>query len=514
VKARILLSPVTRISAGLVALLFTLVMVFDAVFGLVPSDTEMLRQVRASASESLAVQITTLIGAGDYKTATRSIEEVMRRNDQMRSVAVRRSDGRIIVQVGDHERFWIAPPDGRSTLDHVRVPVFAERQPWGDIEIAFASSLPNSLRAWAAHPTVLLVAALVVCGFAAFYLYLRRALQYLDPTAAIPERVRTAFDALTEAVMVLDTKGRIVLSNARFRRQYGADLVELQGKSAAALPWAASAWSGDAAQPPWMRAMADRVTVRDEPLDIKLPDQSSLHALVSSAPIEDGHGRLRGCMVTLSDITELHRTNDKLRATLRDLEASRQQIREKNKELTHLATSDPLTGCLNRRAFFAELQLLFGRLRDEGTPLSCIMADIDHFKQINDRFGHAVGDQVIAVVAKTLGSGLREGDLLCRYGGEEFCIILPASNLEDATRVAERLRRDIESKVGPAVAQAEELQVTASFGVAVYREVMRDSSDLIKYADEGLYRAKRAGRNRTRRTVYLDNAAEAQASVD
>jgi diguanylate cyclase (GGDEF)-like protein/PAS domain S-box-containing protein len=427
---------------------------------------------------------------------------------------VRRGDGKVVARVGEHERFWVAPPDGRSTLDHVRVPVLADRQPWGNIEIAFASSLPDSLGGWIVHRTVLLVAAVVLCGFAAFYLYLRRALQYLDPTAAIPERVRTAFDALTEAVMVLDTKGRVMLCNARFHRLYGADQAELLGKNAAALPWAAGAWSADPAQSPWMRAMADRVTVRDEPLDITLPDRSALHTLVSSAPIEDGYGRLRGCMVTISDVTELHRANEKLRTTLRDLEASRQQIREKNKELTHLATSDPLTGCLNRRAFFAELQPLLERLRDEGTPLSCIMADIDHFKQINDRFGHAIGDQVISAVARTLGNGLRQGDLLCRYGGEEFCIILPGINLDDATGVAERLRRDIESTVGSAVPQTHDLQVTASFGVAVYREVMRDASELIKYADEGLYRAKRAGRNRTRRTVYMDNTADAEAAVD
>jgi len=509
--AKFHLSPVTRISAGLIALLFTLLVALDVVFGLVPSESGQLRQLRGISAENLAVQITTLISVGDYKTATRTVEEIMRRNDQIRSVAARRGDGAVLVQAGDHTRFWSPPPDGRSTLDNVRVPVFADRQPWGEIEISFAPATPSSLLGWLTHPSVLLAGVLIVTGFLAFYLYLRRALQYLNPTAVIPERVRTALDSLTEAVVVLDTKGRIILSNARFRRFNGGEQTELQGKSAAALAWAAKAWPAGAEQPPWLRSMTERVTVHDQPISVALPDQVPLQMLMTCAPIEDGYGRLRGCMVTFRDITELHRTNEQLRATLRDLEASRHQIREKNKELVQLATRDSLTGCLNRRAFFAEVEPLFESLRDEGRPLACLMVDIDHFKQINDRYGHATGDRVIQAVAATLAAGMREGELLCRYGGEEFCAILPGASLDDATKVAERLRVAIERTVGGNVANAEELKVTASFGVAVTVEAMNALPDLIKFADEGLYRAKRAGRNRTRRTVYMDTAAETQA---
>jgi diguanylate cyclase (GGDEF)-like protein len=257
--------------------------------------------------------------------------------------------------------------------------------------------------------------------------------------------------------------------------------------------------------------MAERATLQDQPLQVVLPDEAPLQMLLTCAPIEDGYGRLRGCMVTFRDVTALHRTNEQLRATLRDLEASRHQIREKNKELVHLATRDSLTGCLNRRAFFAEVEPLFERFRNEGRQLACLMVDIDHFKQINDRYGHSTGDRVIQAVAATLAAGMREGEPLCRYGGEEFCAILPGASLEDATRVAERLRHAIENSVSRRLPDIEGLQVTASFGVAVTVEAMNVLPDLIKFADEGLYRAKRAGRNRTRRTVYMESAAEPHA---
>jgi GGDEF domain-containing protein len=134
----------------------------------------------------------------------------------------------------------------------------------------------------------------------------------------------------------------------------------------------------------------------------------------------------------------LHRINDQLLITLTDLESSKDEIRRQNEELHRLATRDPMTGCLNRRAFFGSAEPLYAQLKEQGEEVCCIMSDIDHFKSFNDRYGHAVGDQVIKSVAKCLGSELREVDMLCRYGGEEFCIMLPGSTPEQALDVAER----------------------------------------------------------------------------
>jgi diguanylate cyclase (GGDEF)-like protein len=124
------------------------------------------------------------------------------------------------------------------------------------------------------------------------------------------------------------------------------------------------------------------------------------------------------------------------------------------------------------------------------------MTDIDHFKKFNDQHGHLVGDEVIIAVAKALGSELRSFDLLCRYGGEEFCILLPNSTPRQALDIAERLRRQIEEVAGRSIRTTEGLKITASFGVASLRDEADDLNGLIDQADEALYFSKQNGRNR------------------
>lgn len=181
---------------------------------------------------------------------------------------------------------------------------------------------------------------------------------------------------------------------------------------------------------------------------------------------------------------------------LGELHQSRQQIERQNEELTRLATRDPLTGCYNRRAFFDQAEPLFAQAKAKQQPLACIMGDIDHFKQFNDKYGHTVGDKVIQAVAKSFVGGLREVDVLCRYGGEEFCIFLPGATSHQAAVVAERLRNAVESHAGPSIRTTSGLKVTSSFGVATLTDGASDSAGLIDQADEALYVSIQNGRNR------------------
>ncbi len=153
---------------------------------------------------------------------------------------------------------------------------------------------------------------------------------------------------------------------------------------------------------------------------------------------------------------------------------------------------DPLTGLPNRRALVERLQQEWARIERHGGRLSFIMADIDHFKQINDRYGHHAGDRLLQEVASAIVGECREIDLPARYGGEEFAIVVPNESITGAVHLAERCRRGIANAC--AVVHNEVLKATASFGVtdaggATSPEV------LMKRADEALYRAKEAGRN-------------------
>lgn len=171
-----------------------------------------------------------------------------------------------------------------------------------------------------------------------------------------------------------------------------------------------------------------------------------------------------------------------------------------NNALTHdrlqtLAALDPLTGVYNRRFGMARLHEEFNRAVRTTGPLGVMMFDIDHFKKVNDTYGHLAGDRVLIQVAETARAALRDGDVLMRYGGEEFLVILPAASKANSHEVSERLRRMVEET---SIAEGGQMiEVTISIGITSFPELNAESDrELVKRADEALYSAKQSGRNR------------------
>ena len=162
-------------------------------------------------------------------------------------------------------------------------------------------------------------------------------------------------------------------------------------------------------------------------------------------------------------------------------------------EMRRLAQTDFLTGTMARRAFLQSLEKQIARCRRSGRPAVLALFDIDHFKRVNDTFGHAAGDQVLRIVSTLCHDGLREGDVLARIGGEEFAILLPETTAEDGKAIVERLRVAIE---GASIGDPG-LRVTASFGLAPYRDELAFPDVWLSDADRMLYRAKESGRNRS-----------------
>jgi len=160
-----------------------------------------------------------------------------------------------------------------------------------------------------------------------------------------------------------------------------------------------------------------------------------------------------------------------------------------------LAVTDQLTGLHNRRYMTGQLGALVNRAIRGGDPVSALMIDIDHFKKINDGFGHDIGDEVLREFAVRLASNVRAIDLPCRYGGEEFMVIMPDTRLEDAGRIAERIRRHVAGSPFRVPGGAEPLSVTISIGVATTIGVGDTAEALLKRSDEAVYAAKAAGRN-------------------
>jgi diguanylate cyclase (GGDEF)-like protein len=162
---------------------------------------------------------------------------------------------------------------------------------------------------------------------------------------------------------------------------------------------------------------------------------------------------------------------------------------ERTKQLAYL---DGLTGIFNRRFFEMRIQEEIQRAGRYENELSVLMLDLDHFKRLNDEFGHLLGDEVLRQVTVIFQNQLRKGDVCCRYGGEEFALLLPNTSTENAVEVAEKLRRTVESWVFPGVARP----LTLSAGVAGFPQHGNTRDEIIAAADSALYFAKQNGRNR------------------
>jgi diguanylate cyclase len=209
--------------------------------------------------------------------------------------------------------------------------------------------------------------------------------------------------------------------------------------------------------------------------------ESSMRKLVASLVEATNNMRER----TRDLETRLAVTSNEVSTLRRNL----MQVREE-------ALTDPLTGVANRKRFDEVLEAARKNAIDTGSPLCLILCDIDHFKQVNDNWGHHTGDQIIRFIAAALTSAANEGQLVARYGGEEFAIVAPYTSLEDSLQVAERARASIESKVLRRKSTNENLgKVTASFGVALF-EPDEPRWRLVERADTALYESKNAGRNR------------------
>ncbi|MGH7475746.1 MAG: diguanylate cyclase [Longimicrobiales bacterium] len=179
------------------------------------------------------------------------------------------------------------------------------------------------------------------------------------------------------------------------------------------------------------------------------------------------------------------------------------ELEEKNRELEQLSISDGLTGLFNHRHIHEELHEEFERTQRSGDGLAVAMFDLDHFKQVNDTYGHQAGDRVLQELASILRQTAREIDKLGRYGGEEFIVILPETDLENAETFADRVRQHVERHSFP-LARREGLHMTISAGIAAYPHPhVEDARALVERADAALYAAKREGRNRVVREDRL-----------
>lgn len=486
--------PAVRIGLGLSALVVALLLIIDIVFRVFPDPSAILAEQRSRSTEQFAAQTVEMLEFGQEASIQRTLEAILARNDDIARIRLERADGRAVFDRRGSE-LELAQAAGLQAA--YQVPLLTRDGPWGRLAIWYRDVPDTGLSAVLNSPFLRLVAGLGLVCFVLFALYLRRVLSHLDPSSVVPARIRQVFDVFSSGIVVVDRDAVVLLANERFGTLGGETPdARLTGTPLHRLPILASALSEDPANHPWALAMETGEPLSGTRMDIRQADGSLRRLLVSSAPIDDGDGRVRGCLISFEDITSIVDLNEQLERSNAELLRSQQDIERMNAELVRIATRDPLTGAFNRRALFDLCEPLFEQARSGDLALCCIMIDIDHFKRFNDEHGHAAGDEVLRSVTRVLTAGLRDRDVLARYGGEEFCIVLPGVTLATALAVAERLRESVQTLAGGAVREPRGLKVTASFGVSAFDSGTTGFELLIHRADKALYVSKGAGRNR------------------
>jgi diguanylate cyclase (GGDEF)-like protein/PAS domain S-box-containing protein len=241
---------------------------------------------------------------------------------------------------------------------------------------------------------------------------------------------------------------------------------------------------------PSIRAIDEQRSVEDMEIGVVLESGEIIWTMVSAAPIPAAHRR---AVIVTTDITDRKRTEMDLRIAHDALAASNRELAKSLAREQALARTDALTGVANRRQVEDLASHAIAVAKRYAQPLAVIVFDLDRFKQINDTWGHACGDQVLQHVVALAQAGLRETDLLARYGGEEFVVLLPSSDAQEAFIVAERIRLAVATF--PLTTTHGAISVTMSLGIATLLGDHDDLTQLMDRADQALYRAKAAGRN-------------------
>jgi len=374
-------------------------------FDLFPDRARLERLERSALCEAIAIESSMWAAKGDYHSMDRALQAIAVRNPAIESATLRRKNGEILSEWGAGSNAAGADAESKDLPGAMTVPIFAGNTRWGELQVRFKHH-PGWWGWWKVSSVRMTIFIACIC-FLFHFIYLRRTLAYLDPSKVVPGRVRAALDSLSGGVLILNSGEQIVLANQSIASTIGRSPSELQGIPVASLPWRDGDSDKALAAPPWRTAIENDQPVTGIIVGLQQSEGGRRMLMVNSTPVQ-GDGNSRGALVSFEDVTPLEKRKRELAGMLEVIKQSRDNVTEQNKELQRLATIDPLTGCLNRRAFFELLDSAWAGASRHDRPLGCVMVDVDHFKSINDNHGHQMGDEVLRQVAATLKAAARE----------------------------------------------------------------------------------------------------------
>ena len=306
--------------------------------------------------------------------------------------------------------------------------------------------------------------------------------------------LQSVFDAMQDGMTVLDCEFNIIRVNPWTEKMYASQMPLIGKKCYKAYQNRES---------PCLRCPALRTLATGEAHSEIIPYPSEENPTqwvdLSAFPLKNPSGRVVGIIEHMKDITQRKQAERALRKAhdelARRVEERTAELAKANKQLEKLSITDELTGLYNRRYLMRMLKSEYRRALRHNRNLALLMLDIDHFKQVNDHFGHLCGDLVLQDIGRVVKEHVRSVDLVTRYGGEEIAVVLIEAGASSALEVAEKLRREVETHTF--VCEGKSLKVTVSIGASAHPgENIRSWKQLLNTADQAMYRAKQAGRNR------------------
>ena len=301
------------------------------------------------------------------------------------------------------------------------------------------------------------------------------------------QRLSAIFNQTHDAIFILDLNGKHLAANQRAADMLGYDLNEI-----AQLSVNETSAEHEKSREIFKRLLAGETIPLYERL-FRKKDGSPFPVEINVELVRDADGNPLHIQSVVRDISHRKQAEQALKAANEELTNRLAEIEHLQAELREQALRDPLTGLYNRRFLRDTLERELSRSKREQKSLSIIAMDIDHFKQVNDTYGHQAGDTVLITIANLLKRYLRGSDFICRYGGEEFLLVLPGANAGAAYKRADDIRKTCEGIV--IEHKQQEIQLTISMGLASYPEHGQDGEEIIARADMALYNSKNNGRN-------------------
>ena len=329
-----------QISLGLAGILLSILMA-AAVIGIVPEPEAAQRQGRAALAETIAVNSSVFITRADIRRMEANLRLVVARNDEILSAAVRKPDGKALVVIGDHLTHWQALNEDLSTETQLVVPVWEGKTRWGSVEIRFEPMYPPGALGWLQRPIVRINLFVVLIAFIGFYIYLGRMLKHLDPSQAIPDRVRSALDTMAEGLLVLDAKQNIVLANEAFAHIIGQSPETLLGKKANEFNWQQPesellpAMALEDSESPWGQALAQGVAQMSRLVRLEDADKEMRTFMTNCSPVIGGSGQTAGVLISFDDVTEMEKKEIELKQSKAEAEAANRAKSEFLANMSH-----------------------------------------------------------------------------------------------------------------------------------------------------------------------------------